>query len=55
MLKIFENFFFFFKVLKRNTKKERLEKPDKEKLLLLISENRCFVFVKLKYQLNIEV
>ena len=30
---------FFFKVVKTNTKKERLEKPKKEKLLLLIPEN----------------
>ena len=38
MLKIFKNIF-FFKVVKTNTKKERLEKPKKEKLLLLIPEN----------------
>ena len=30
---------YFFKVVKTNTKKERLEKPKKEKLLLLIPEN----------------
>ena len=30
---------FFFKNVKTNTKKERLEKPNKEKLLLLIPEN----------------
>ena len=38
MLKIFKSIF-FFKVLKINSKKERLEKPKKEKLLLLIPEN----------------
>ena len=38
MLKIFN--IFFFKVVKTNTKKEKLEKPKKEKLLLLIPENR---------------
>ena len=38
MLKIFKNIF-FFKVVKTNTKKERLEKPKKENLLLLIPEN----------------
>ena len=37
MLKIFKNVF-FFKVVKTNTKKERLENPRKEKLLLLIPE-----------------
>ena len=32
---------FFFKVVKTNTKKkERLEKPKKEKLLFLILENK---------------
>ena len=30
---------FFFKDVKTSTKKERLEKPKKEKLLLLIPEN----------------
>ena len=30
---------FFFKVVKTNTKNERLEKPKNEKLLLLIPEN----------------
>ena len=30
---------FFLKVVKTNTKKESLEKPKKEKLLLLIPEN----------------
>ena len=30
---------FFFKVVKTKTKKERLEKPKKEKLLLLITQN----------------
>ena len=38
MLKIFK-IIFFFKVVKINTKKERLEKRKKEKLLLLIPEN----------------
>ena len=38
MLKFLKNIF-FFKVVKTNTKKERLEKPRKEKLLLLITEN----------------
>ena len=38
MLKIFK-IIFFFKVVKTNTKKERLEKRKKEKLLLLIPEN----------------
>ena len=38
MLKIFKNIF-FFKVVKTNTKKERLEKPKKKMLLLLIPEN----------------
>ena len=38
MLKIFKSVF-FFKVLKINSKKERLENPKKEKLLLLIPEN----------------
>ena len=37
MLKIFN--IFFFKVVKTNTKKEKLEKPKKEKLLFLIPEN----------------
>ena len=31
---------FFLKVVKTNTKKERLDKLKKEKLLLLIPENR---------------
>ena len=39
MLKIFKNIF-FFEVVKTNTKKERLENPKKEKLLLLIPENK---------------
>ena len=30
---------FFFKVVKTRTKKEKLEKPKKEKFLLLIPEN----------------
>ena len=37
MLKIFN--IFFFKVVKTNTKKEKLEKPKKEKLLSLTPEN----------------
>ena len=37
MLKIFN--IFFFKVVKTNTKKEKLKKPKKEKLLFLIPEN----------------
>ena len=57
MLKIFKNIF-FFKVVKTNTKKERLEKPKKEKLLFLISENtgdRQWSMCKIiKYLLNIE-
>ena len=48
----------FFKVVKTNTKKERLEKPKKEKLLLLIPENigdrKLSVCKTIKYQLNIE-
>ena len=40
MLKIFKNKYFVFKVVKTNTKKEKFEKPKKEKLLLLIPENR---------------
>ena len=39
MLKIFFKNIVFLKVVKTNTKKERLEKPLKEKLLLLIPEN----------------
>ena len=57
MLKIFKNLF-FFKVVKTNTKKERLEKPRKEKLLLLIPENigdrKLNVCKTVKYQPNIE-
>ena len=49
---------FFFKVVKTNTKKERLEKPKKEKLLLLIPENigdrKLSMCKTIKYQLNIE-
>ena len=49
---------YFFKVVKTNTKKERLEKPKKEKLLLLIPKNiggRNFsVCTTIKYQQNIE-
>ena len=36
-----------FKVVKTNTKKERWEKPKKEKLLLLIPKRRCKVFQEL--------
>ena len=47
---------FFFKVVKTNTKKERLEKPKKEKLLLLIPENigdrKLSVCKTIRYQLN---
>ena len=57
MLKIFKNIF-FFKVVKTNTKKERLEKPKKKKLLLLIPENKgdrkVSVCKTIKYLLNIE-
>ena len=57
-LKIFEINIFFFKVVKMNTKKERLEKTRKEKLLLLIPENigdkTLSVCKTVKYQLNIE-
>ena len=38
MQKIFKNIL-FFKVVKTKTKKERLKKPKKEKLLWLITEN----------------
>ena len=48
----------FFKVVKKSTKKEKLEKPKKEKLLLLIPENvgdrKVKVCKTIKYQLNIE-
>ena len=54
MLKIFKNNIFLKKVVKTNTKKERLEKPKKEKLLLAIPENIGDMCVKLKYQMNIE-
>ena len=57
MLKFFRNIF-FFKVVKTNTKKERLEKPKKEKFLLLIPENigdrKLSVCKAIKYLLNIE-
>ena len=57
MLKIF-NFFFFFKFVKTNTKKENLEKPKREKLLLLIPKNigdkKLSACKTIKYQLNIE-
>ena len=57
MLKIFKNIF-FFRVVKTNTKKERLEKPKIGKLLLLIPENigdrKLSVCKTIKYQLNIE-
>ena len=39
MLEIFLKNIFFLKFVKTNTKKERLEKPKKEKLLLLMPEN----------------
>ena len=49
---------FFFKVVKSDTKRERLEKPKKEKLLLLIPENvgyrKLSVCRTIEYQLNIE-
>ena len=58
MVKIFKINIFFFKVVKTNTKKERLEKPKKEKFLLLIPENigdrKLSVCKTIKYQLNIE-
>ena len=38
ILRCFKNIF-SFKVVKTNTKKEKLEKPKEEKLLLLIPEN----------------
>ena len=38
MLKIYKNVF-FFNVIKKTHTKERLEKPKKEKLLLLMPEN----------------
>ena len=54
MLKIFKNTF-FVKVVKTNVKKEKLKKPKKEKLLLLIPENiGDKKFKTIKYQLNIE-
>ena len=57
MLKIFKDIF-FFKVVKTNTETERLEKPKKEKLLLLIPENKgdrkLSVCKTIKYRLNIE-
>ena len=57
MLEIFKNIL-FFKVIKTNTKKERLKKPKKEKLLLLIPEyiadRKLRVCKTVKYQLNIE-
>ena len=49
---------YFLKVVKTNTKKERLERPKKEKLLLLIPENigdmKLSVCKTIKYCLNIE-
>ena len=49
---------FFFKVVKSNKKKKRLEKPTKEKLLLLIPENidnrKLGLCKTIKYQLTIE-
>ena len=57
MPKLFKNIF-FFKIAKINTKNERLEKPKKEKLLLLIPENKgdrkLSVCKTIKYQLNIK-
>ena len=56
-LKIFKNIF-FSKIVRANTKKEKLEKPKKEKLLLLIPENIgdrvLSTCLKLKYLLNKE-
>ena len=55
---MFKNKYFLFKVVKTNTKKEWLEKPEKETLLLLISENigdtKLTVCKTIKYHLNIE-
>ena len=49
---------FFFKVVKPNAEKERLKKPKKEKLLLLIpekiSDRKLSVCKTIKYHLNIE-
>ena len=56
MLKIFKNIF-FFKVVKTNTKKERLEKSKKEKLLLIpenIADKKLNVCKSINYQLNVE-
>ena len=38
--KIFKNKYIFFKVVKANTKKEKLKKPKTEKSFLLTPENR---------------
>ena len=58
MLKKLKTSIFFFKVVKTNTKKERLENLKQEKLLLLITRNigdRKFSVCKtIKYLLNIE-
>ena len=57
MLKIFKNVY-FFKVAKTNTKKESLEKPKKENLLLIIPENindGKLSVCKTIYQLNIGI
>ena len=60
MLKIFKNKYFLFQSCqnKQKTKSERLEKPQKEKLLLLIPENiddkKLSVCKTVKYQLNVE-
>ena len=58
MLKIFTNKYFLLRVVKTNPKKERLEKPKKKHLLLLIPKNigdRVLSECKtIKYQLNIE-
>ena len=60
MLKIFKNKYFLFRSCqnKHKRKSERLEKSQKEKLLLLIPENigdkKLSVCKTLKYQLNVE-
>ena len=58
MLKIFFKKIFIFRVAKTNTKKKRLEKQKKEKLLFLIPEKigdrKLSECKTIKYQLNIE-
>ena len=60
MLKIFKNKYFLFRSCqnKHKTKSKKLEKPKKEKLLLLIPENigdkKLSVCKAVKYQLNVE-